>query len=117
MFKKIYLKQLQDVQARIRECKTRIKELDPPEPKNFKIGSNVRQWINSLTNRTKPSVDLLYKCCLDYEEEVATNDYLRQLGEYFINIADYNSKKDKYQLELALLSREEIDLKEKLGIE
>jgi hypothetical protein len=116
MFKKIYLKQLQDVQARIRECKTRIKELDPPEPKNFKIGSNVRQWINSLTNCTKPSVDLLYHC-LDHKEKVATNNYLRQLGEYFINIADYNSKKDKYQLELALLSREEIDLKEKLGIE
>ena len=49
MFKKIYLKKLQDVQARIRDCKTRIKELDPPEPKKIKIGSNVRQWINSLT--------------------------------------------------------------------
>jgi hypothetical protein len=116
MFNKICLKRLQEVQARIKDCKTRIKELDPPEPKNFKIGSNVCQWINSLTNRTKPSVDLLYHCS-DHEEKVATNDYLRQLGEYFINIADYNSKKDKYQLELALLLREEIDLKEKLGIE
>lgn len=44
-------------------------------------------------------------------------DYLRQIGEFFINIADYNIKQEEYRRELKLLSQKEIELKELLGIE
>jgi hypothetical protein len=120
MFKKRLLYELQDVQARIRECKTRIKELDPPEPKTYQIGYHTRQWIDALTCKLHPSVDdLLCKTVSCVEEFDVTDvyDYLHQIGEFFINIADYNNKQEKYRRELKLLLQEEIKLKERLGIE
>jgi hypothetical protein len=120
MFKRRLLYELQAVQARIRECKTRIKELDPPEPKTYKIGYHTRKWIDALTCKLHPSVDdLLCKTVSCVEELDVTDvyDYLHQIGEFFINIADYNNKQEKYQRELKLLLQEEIKLKERLGIE
>ncbi len=96
MFKKRFLKELQDVQARIRECKVRIKELDPPEPKTYRIGYCTHQWIEALTNGMKPSVDNLCDT-INYSIEMDPMDiydYLHQIGEFFINVADYNTKQE-----------------------
>lgn len=119
MFKKRFLKELQDVQARIRECKALIKELDPPDPKTPQIGYYTRQWIETLTNGAKPSVDNLCDT-INYSIEMNPMDiydYLHQIGEFFINVADYNIKQEKYRRELKLLSQEEAELKQLLGIE
>lgn len=119
MFKKRFLKELQDVQGRIRECKARIKELDPPNPKTPKIGYLTYQWIQALTNDTKPTVDDLCKT-INYPIEMDPMDmydYLHQIGEFFINIADYNTKQEEYRRELKLLWQEETELKKLLGIE
>lgn len=111
MFKNKYLKQLQDVQVRIRDCKIAIANLDAPEPRAIAIGIAVRKYIDSLTLRLKPDISKFFMV----ENEVY--DYLRQLGEYFINIADYEKNKKTYTAELEQLQKEEHILKEKLGID
>jgi hypothetical protein len=119
MFKKRFLKELQDVQYRIRECKAQIKELDPPQPKTLQIGYLTYQWIQALTNNSKPTVDDLCKT-RSYSIEINPidiHDYLRQIGEFFINVADYHTAQEEYQRELKLLLKKEVELKELLGIE
>lgn len=112
MFKNRYLKQLKDVQVRIKNCKAAIAALDPPEPLSIKVGRNVRAFIDALTYRLHPDLQKVFGT---FEDE--TYDYLHQLGEYFINIADYEKKKKQYNQELGQLQIEEGCLKRKLGID
>ena len=112
MFKNKYLKQLKDVQAHIKNCKMSIAALDPPEPLFITVECNVRNFIDALTYRLHPDPQKLFR---RFEDE--TYDYLHQLGEYFINIADYEKKKKQYNKELERLQIEEGCLKRKLGID
>lgn len=60
MFKHKYLKQLQDVQTQIRDCKAVIANLDAPEPRAIAIGSAVRKYIDSLTLGLKPDISKFF---------------------------------------------------------
>lgn len=115
MFKTKYLKQLQDVQARITKCKALIAELSPPQPDSFDISKSLYHWLSSLFYRYDQGVDLLYDAkYIEYDGPAC--DYLHKLGEYFMNTADYYNAKMKYDAELISLQQEEYRLKQKLGI-
>ena len=111
MFKCAYLKQLHNVQARMITCRAAIDTLSPPEPKDIKIVSNMRRYLDSIIYGLHPNLKAYFK---DNENE--TLDYLRQLGEYFINVADYEKNRKAYNSELHQLLAEERALKKKLGI-
>lgn len=115
MFKRKYLKQLQDVQARITACKLYLIDLEPPEPNSIHMSMNMRHWLDSLTSRLSPGVDKLLSMTHDDVEE-DTYKYIHQLGEFFINISDYYLENKKYTDELQQLQKEERVLKDKLGI-
>lgn len=116
MFKNKYLKQLQDIQAQIRNCKASIEKLTPPAPCTFKIGHHLVYWIEAIFLDRKPNISEL--CQNEFRgRENETYDYLHELGEYFINIADYEKKKKQYDKELQQLQIEEGCLKRKLGID
>lgn len=116
MFKNKYLKQLQDVQARIKNCTATITVLNPPEPDTVKIEMNVIDWLNSLISGIRPNVDPL--CEYSFRGfRPGTTDYLEKLGNYLINVAKYEKEKEFYKKELMQLQNEERLLKEKLGID
>lgn len=112
MFKNKYLKQLKDVQARIKNCKAAIAELEPPIPFTTQIGHNIRGYIDSLTLKLHPDIRLAFR---NWDDE--TYDYLYKLGEYFMNVADYEKKQKQYNQELGQFQAEENHLKRKLGID
>jgi hypothetical protein len=112
MFKNKYLKQLQDVQARIKNCKASIAKLDPPKPGMRKIESNVYYYLEALVRGWYPNIEMIHP---QYTDD--TYDYLYQLGEYLMNIADYEIKQNQYNQELGQLQIEEGCLKRKLGID
>ena len=116
MFKNKYLKQLQDVQARIKKCKASLTELVPPVRDNWSISRDLYSWLGSVFYADKPEMKLLY----DSRFPGFTNDscaYLRKVGEYLVNMADCQDGILKYKAELEQLQAEERRLKEKLGIE
>ena len=116
MFKRKYLKRLQDVQARIRTCKAYIAESSPPKPDSLEISINMHRWLNTLSNCMRPSVDQLLP--MEYlNAEADTYKYIHQVGEFFINISDYYQEQKKYTEELRQLQIEERLLKEKLNID
>lgn len=110
------LKQLQDVQAKIKSCKATLAEAQPPAPSSFKIQKDMVGWLTSLAYDYHPTVDTLLSCKTD-RFDCVTLDYLHELGEYFINIAQYQKEHHQYKKELMTLQNEERLLKEKLGIE
>ena len=112
MFKNKYLKQLQDVQTQIRNCKVAIAELDPPKPSMRKIETNVYYYLEALVQGWYPNIEMIHP---QYTDD--TYDYLYQLGEYLMNIADYEIKQRQYNTEIEKLQRKEVYLKEKLGID
>lgn len=114
MFKNKYLKQLQDVQAQIKNCKASIAKLNPPEPDSRKIENEILRWLERLMYGCRPDLAQLFSFS-GFKGE--TCDYLRELGEYFINIADYYLEMKRYETELAQLQIKERSLKEKLGID
>lgn len=116
MFKNKYLKQLKDVQARIKDCKSSIAKLNPPAPCTFKIGHHLVCWLEALFLDLKPNISEL--CQKEFRgRENETYDYLHELGEYFINISDYYKQQKRYSIEIEQLLREERDIKTKLGID
>ena len=116
MFKNKYLKQLQEVQAKINTCKARITELNPPEPCSESVSRSMRRWLDSLSYCLHPSVESLQQAALG-DDQIDTFKYIRQLGEYFVHIADYCYVSKSYQNELMWLQRQERNIKEKLGID
>ena len=115
MFKNKYIKQLQGVQAQIKSCKASIRQLEPPSPSKFKMGHHLVYWLEALFVGYNPNIDEVFK--LEFNGlEKETCDYLRELGEYFINISEYHNAKLKYDVELVKLQAEEHCLKTKLGI-
>lgn len=116
MFKNKYLKQLQDVQTRIKDCKASLTNLNPPTPDSFNLGYDLYCWLGALLHGCKPNIDELFQ--MEFTEyEDAQCDYLHKLGEYFMNISDYYKSKKEYEIEFARLLKEEHLLKEKLGID
>lgn len=113
MFENKYIKQLQDVQAQIRNCKATMAELKPPSPTTFKISKEVRGWFEALFYQQDPMVEDLID---NYKLQNESLDYLHKLGEYFVNVADYQTSKRKYKIELEKLQIKERCLKDKLGI-
>jgi hypothetical protein len=116
MFKNKQLKQLKDVQASIKKCKENLAALDPPTPDSFEMGHLLYKWIVELFSRNKPHLVDIDTIRLE-SWDGTTDNYLRKLGEYFINISDYHKDYEKYSMELKQLQQEERRLKEKLGIE
>jgi hypothetical protein len=115
MFKNKYLKQLQDVQARIKNCKELINKLSPPEPDSFRVGCDIYSWLCAMLHTDEPQVASFYDVFFTGFDD-SNCDYMRKLGEYLINFADYEKKKKEYTMEFERLHREERRLKEKLGI-
>lgn len=115
MFEKRLLKELKDVQENIKICEDNIANLNPPKADNYRIRANIRKWIGSSADGLNPKINTLFD---GYpEDEAATYEYLRKLGEFLINMADYNNKRQKYDMRLCALKLTEKDLKERLGIE
>lgn len=114
MFKNKHLKQLQDVQARIKNCKAFIANLKPPSPITLKTGKDVECWFKALFHQHDPAFRELFEC---YTLKSEVIDYLQTLGEYLINAADYYQKEIEYKAELEQLQKEERGIKSKLGIE
>lgn len=113
MFKNKYLKQLQNIQAQIKNCKTSLLALSPPITPSYDIGSDLYHWLGMLCYAVKPDITLLDS--LDFDDSYS--DCLHKLGEYFINITNYRNTKLEYDKEIAQLQKEERRLKDKLGIE
>lgn len=116
MFKNKYLKQLQDVQAKIKECNKHIEALDNPPVPDFKIGNDLYYWLGALFCGNISPIYMLYgKECNSLD--TPTLEYLHKLGTYFINVSDYCSKKKQYEAKLRQLQAEEKRIKKILGIE
>jgi prefoldin subunit 5 len=116
VFKNKYLKQLQGVQAQIKNCKASIAKLNPPKPDSHKIENEILCLLEKLMYGCHTDLAQLFEVRFS-RLKGETCDYLRELGEYFINIADYDQEMKRYETELAQLQKEERRLKEKLGIE
>lgn len=116
MFKNKHLKQLQEIQAQIKNCKASIAKLDPPVPNSSNMGYDLYHWLSALFFQNKPDVYQLYQREFTGFND-AKSDYLRELGKYFMNIADYYQEMKRYETELAQLQIKERSLKDKLGIE
>lgn len=116
MFKTKYLKQLQNVQSSIKNCKASLTQLNPPQPDSHQMSKNMYQWLSELFWRNNPDTSLLFEPGFAVLEDDAC-DYLHKLGEYFINSADYYKNMRRFKEELSRLQKEERLLKDKLGID
>lgn len=114
MFKNKYLKQLQDVQSRIKNHKATIANLKMPTP-SCKISRELCDWLEYISCG-ESSLDILEHMVIR-KLNVETFEYLERLGNYFVNIADYERSKSIYNDELRCLKLKESRLKEKLGID
>ena len=116
MFKNKYLKQLQCVQEDIRTCGENIYNLLPPKPVNEKIHSKI-MW--TILDRNIFDVENFFASvlsCAKKKNKDEVVEYLRTLGEYFVQISDVYFAEQKYKSELEQLLQEELRLKNKLGI-
>lgn len=115
MFKNKYLKQLQEVQARIMECQASIEKLNLPQRNKTIKAGKLYDFFNALTLGVNPDVNWLLRD--DNNGEIADFcKYLHELGEYLINLTDYIDAKKRYEEELIQLRKAESYLKDKLGI-
>lgn len=115
MFKYKYLNQLRNTQARIKTCKENIANIQPPPPYNCPIGKDVKDWFTALFWGQRPSLAGLVETSHTLKHE--SLDYLRTLGKYMVNVADYYQLEQKYKAEIEQLQKEERLLKEKLDID
>jgi len=111
-----HLRQLQIVQARIKKCRASIAALNPPRPDSFEISRNVYHWLTALYYGVQPDMSLMYDKKLT-KLDAPASEYLRKLGEYFVNAANYYDAKRIYDAELNKLKTEERRLKERIGID
>lgn len=110
-----YLKQLRDVQSRIKNCKEQLASLKMPAP-SYKIGHELCDWFDYVA--CGGTTDLgVFERIVTRKLKVETVAYLEQLGNYFINIVEYERSNSIYNDELRQLQREECRLKDKLKIE
>lgn len=116
MFKNKYLKQLQDIQAQIKNCKANLAELKMPEPSFYIKTGHLYEFFCQLSVGITPNVHA-FLTTMHNEDAERFCKYLDSLGEYFLNISDYYAKEEVYQSELSKLKSKERNLKEKLGIE
>lgn len=115
MFKHKYLKQLQDVQARIKNNRATMASLNIPIP-SCKITRELCDWLEVVTLSGITELGA-FEEIVCRKLNVETFEYLGQLGNYFVNIADYERSKGLYEDELRCLQKQERHLKNKLGIE
>lgn len=114
--KKKTLKQLQDVQAQIKNCKSSIEALKPPTPESMKVKSQMWHWLETLALGHRLEVDEVFmgrSANLNND----TLDYIHKLGEYFVNIAEWQKSSRKLHGELECLQVKERALKNQLGID
>lgn len=115
MFKNKHLKQLQEVQTKIRQCEEEIKQLNPPVPDEYCVEFNARYLLQAILSGDERHMKLYQETkYLKYEEE--TYEYIHKLGQYLIDIAAHRQKKREYEDELKQLKHEESRMKAQLGI-
>lgn len=115
MFQNKYLKQLQEVQAQIINCNENIEKLYVPTFSSNIEYKNISYLFDHLRyGGNNMDVDR-FLGGVSGDKEVIYN-YLRELGEYFINIVDYQNANERYHEELRQLREKECQLKNKLGI-
>ena len=107
------LKQLQDVQARIRSCKSCLDRLKPPAPQSWSTRQDMRRWLESLFMDCDPAVEWMFEDGFKGETII----YANRLGHYLTNISYYYKEKEEYEAKIVTLKKEEAELKSKLGIE
>ena len=116
MFKNKYLKQLQEVQAKIRSCKANLSSLKLPSPDSLDVTKEMKRWFELLFYQHDPAMSSLIDSLGD-NFTGNTLDYMKQLGEFFVNTAEYYKAEQRYKAELTQLQTEECRLKNKLGID
>lgn len=116
MFKNKYLKQLQEIQAQIKTCTANINNLKPPAPSSVAVERDMLGWLDAIVYGHDPSIGSILENNRRSSRD-DTLDYMRKLGEYLINTADYCKADRTYKAELAWLRTEERRLKDKLGID
>ena len=118
MFKrdKKTLKQLRDVQTQIKNCKSSIEALKTPTPGSMKVESQMWRWLETLALGYRLEVDELF---MNRSTNINndTLDYIHKLGEYFVNIAEWQKSSRKLHGELECLQVKERALKNQLGID
>lgn len=115
MFANKHLKQLKDVQDRIKSCKSSLAKLKPPQPSSIVFDGNMYHFFDQLSAGIVPDIDFLTKHTYNGKEH-EMRECLRELGKYFIHIDTYVQSKRQYDAELKSLQQEEHLLKNKLGI-
>ena len=103
------LKQLQDVQLKIRQHNEMLKGHKVPTTK-FRMSKDMAETLEMLMNG---EIDI--NAFVQYNK--VDFNYLEELGTYFVNIAKYQEDTEKYQEELHQLKVYERNLKNALGID
>ena len=116
MFKDKYLKQLQEVQRRIKNCKRDLQKLEPPVPDSLKVEQDMLLWFQLLFSGCQPDLQFMLDETFSGPDN-KTLSYAYVLGRYFLNVAHYYTDKQKLEEYLKALRTEERHLKEKLGID
>lgn len=112
MFKNKYLKELKDVQEKMRINSANIKALKYPIPDSAKIQLDLFKLLRHSACGIQPDIEALSR-----DLECETFDYFRQLGQYLIDICGYRDAARKCNTELLELQIKERNLKAKLGID
>ena len=117
MFKHKDLKQLQEVQAQIKNLTANISNLKPPIPCSYWAKQSVCSWLIALVTGNDSDIRELTSSRRFWEPENEDPfDYLSKLGQYFIDISRHYKDTEKYKKELEQLKIKERKLKDKLGI-
>ena len=116
MFKNKYLKQLQDVQCRIKHCQRDLQKLEPPVPDSLKVEQDMLRWFQLLFSGCHPDLQFMLDKTFSGPDN-KTRSYASELGFYFLHITRYYKEKQQLEKYLNGLQNEERRLKEKLGID
>ena len=103
------LKDLQDVQAKIRKHNEILKGYKVPTTK-LRMANDILQTLKMLMYGEIDINAFVQYNHLDF-------DYIEELGTYFVNIAKYQQDTKKYQEELRDIKQYERNLKNALGID
>ena len=114
MFTKKYLKQLQGVQLKIKNCKESISKLSAPTPSG-RVQGKLYCVFEQLAYTSNLDINYLVQSIGGNSKE-ELYQYLREIGNYLVDIADSHKLLKQYEDELAQLRDEEHKLKSKLGI-
>jgi hypothetical protein len=115
MFKNKLLKQLQEVQAKIRKCEEAINQLNMPVPVESCVQFNSYSLLHAIISGDSRDMDK-YQLTKSRKYEDETYEYLQKLGQYLIDIVAHRQQQFELNDELKQLKHEEKYLKTQLGI-